>query len=225
VRPQQVKRPDALARAKSMLARNGGMVQAAAEGPSILFLNSQTRVPETELRKAADMITRTLRLAGRTETRAAPDPVAAAIRALADTNTAAVVVLADAPGYPALLLAPESRWALVNVDALAEGGVPDALIEERAAKELWRAFGYLMGAANSAFPQCVMKPVTSPTDLDALTAKAICPEPFAKILNHAQKLGMRTVRTTSYRKAVEEGWAPAPTNDFQRAIWNELKKK
>jgi hypothetical protein len=223
--PQQAKRPDALTRAKNMLARTGGMVQAAAEGPSILFLNSQTRVPETEIQKTVGMITRTLRLAGRTETRTASHPVTAALQALADTNTAAVVVLADAPGYPMLLLAPESRWALVNVDALAEGGVPDALIEERVTKQLWRAFGYLMGAANSAFPQCLMKPVVSPADLDALTVKAICPEPFAKILGHAQKIGMQPVRMTSYRKAVEEGWAPAPTNDFQRAIWNELKKK
>ena len=44
-----------------------------------------------------------------------------------------------------------------------------------------------------------------------------------KISVHARKLGMQMVRTTTYRKAAEEGWAPPPTNDVQKAIWNEAK--
>lgn len=33
----------------------------------------------------------------------------------------------------------------------------------------------------------------------------------------AQKLG--SVRRATYKQACREGWAPAPTNDYQRAIW------
>ena len=69
-----------------------------------------------------------------------------------------------------------------------------------------------------------MKPVLTPADLDALTGKGLSPEPFSKILAHAQKLGIKPARATTYRKAVEEGWAPPPTNDFQKAVWEELKK-
>jgi hypothetical protein len=89
---------------------------------------------------------------------------------------------------------------------------------------MWRAFGYVMGAANSNFEHCLLKPVFATADLDALTPKSLSPEPFAKIMTQAQKMGIKPARMTSYRKAVEEGWAPAPTNDFQRAIWQELKK-
>lgn len=32
--------------------------------------------------------------------------------------------------------------------------------------------------------------------------------------------GIEPVRRTTYKVAVEEGWAPPPTNDFQRAIWD-----
>jgi hypothetical protein len=28
---------------------------------------------------------------------------------------------------------------------------------------------------------------------------------------------------TTYRNAVMEGWAPAPTNDIQRAVWDAVK--
>ena len=51
------------------------------------------------------------------------------------------------------------------------------------------------------------------------------PEPFNKIMTHAQKLGMQPQRMTTYRKAVEEGWAPAPTNDLQRTVWEEVKNQ
>ena len=35
--------------------------------------------------------------------------------------------------------------------------------------------------------------------------------------------GMKPIRRTTYRNAVREGWAPPPTNDFQRAVWDEIK--
>ena len=35
--------------------------------------------------------------------------------------------------------------------------------------------------------------------------------------------GMQPFRRTTYRNAVREGWAPAPTNDAQRAIWDAVK--
>lgn len=81
-----------------------------------------------------------------------------------------------------------------------------------------------MGAANSTFEQCLLKPVFGPEDLDALKAQMLCLEPFNKIGSQALKLGMHPIRSTTYRKAVEEGWAPVPTNEFQRMIWQEQKK-
>jgi hypothetical protein len=40
----------------------------------------------------------------------------------------------------------------------------------------------------------------------------------------AQKMGVKPISVVTYRKAVEAGWAPAPTNDIQRAIYDEVKK-
>jgi hypothetical protein len=69
-----------------------------------------------------------------------------------------------------------------------------------------------------------MKPVFSPADLDGNECGTLSPEPLIRFMKQAQRLGMKPIRMASYRKAAEEGWAPQPTNDIQRAIWKELHK-
>lgn len=208
-----------------MLAKTGGIVQSKAEGPSILFLNTQSRIVSDALSAVtARMVVDFMGLNIVLKDKPSAAPLTEALAALADTNVAAVVVIGDSDGYPALLIAPESRWALVNVAALGGNAVSTELLAKRTQKELWRAFGYLMGAAHSNLEHCLLKPVLTLEDLDALTTNGLSPESFNKIMGLAQKMGMKPSRRTTYRKAVEEGWAPAPTNDFQKAIWEELKR-
>ena len=209
----------------NLLAKTGGIVTSPAEGPVILFLNTQKRVPAAVFDEPVSQIGKLLRLPTVQRDSPADDPVPAAIAALNDNNVAATVVLGDSDNYPTLLIAPENRWALVNVAALASTSVSAETLAIRTQKEVWRAFGYLMGAAHSNFEACLMQPVFSSADLDALKGKSLSPEPFNHIMATATKLGMKPQRMTTYRKAVEEGWAPAPTNDFQKVIWDELKKK
>jgi predicted Zn-dependent protease len=208
----------------NMLAKIGGMISAPAKGPALLYLNTQTRVPAEAVSEPAVHIGKVTRLPYAVRAQPAAEPVAEAVKAAADANVAAVVVIADTTSYPALLLAPESRWALVNVAALGGAGVSPEALADRTQKEIARAVGMLMGAAYSTQEACVLRPVRTPADLDALKAKTLSVEPLNKIMMCAQHLGMQPTRRTTYRKAVEEGWAPAPTNDVQRAIWQELKK-
>jgi hypothetical protein len=208
-----------------MLARTGGLIRSNAEGPSILLLNAQTRVAPVAIGEVSDQMEKNLLLPISLANKPSANPVADALNALADSHTAAVIVIGDEPGYPSLLVAPENRWALVNVAALEDAGVSTAILTERTRKEMWRAFGYLMGAAHSLSEHCLLKSVFSPSDLDALDVMGISPEPFNKFMEHAQRMGMKPIRLTTYRKAVEAGWAPAPTNDIQRTIWQEIKKR
>lgn len=39
----------------------------------------------------------------------------------------------------------------------------------------------------------------------------------------ATNLKLAKKRRTTYLQAVKEGWAPAPTNDIQRAVWDKVK--
>lgn len=209
----------------NFLAKTGGLIMSKAEGPAILFLNTQTRVSSATINEPVTQIEKILRLSTVYKDNHTDAPVTAALEALTDKMTAAVVVIGDSKGYPALLVAPESRWALINIAALDGADVSAETLAARTQKEIWRAFGYLMGAANSNFDMCLMKTVFSTDDLDALKSKCLSPEPFNKILAQAQKLGIKSSHMTTYRKAVEEGWAPAPTNEIQQAIWKGLKNK
>ena len=223
--PGQQPKPDAEQARANLMARTGGFLEREGEGPECLFLNMQKRVPKDALEDVPSQLTRILRAVVKLEGADAPkDPMAAVQKRLEGKNAAAAVVgVCDAPNLPPLLVAPESRWALVNVAALAADKPSAEVLAARVRKEQWRAFAHLMGAAESTFEHCLMKPVHSLADLDALTAPSVCPEPFGKILANAGRLGIRPVRTVPYRRACEEGWAPAPTNDIQRAVWDEVK--
>ncbi len=37
-------------------------------------------------------------------------------------------------------------------------------------------------------------------------------------------LGVKPAHERTYRQACKEGWAPPPTNDIQRAIWQKVHK-
>jgi hypothetical protein len=222
--PAQPATPAAL-RAK-MLARTGGMIIKPVAGPSLLFLDTRDSADgDSVIRDVAATLSRVMRLPIKVVAQKAADPLAEAAGRLADTNTAAIVVVANLPGQPSLLIAPESRWALLNAAALGGGDTPAALRDERLRKEIWRAFGYLMGAGLAPSGKGLMSSVCSLADLDALTATGISIENFGRVMTHAKALGVEPQRMTPYRKAVEEGWAPAPTNDVQKTIWNEVKGK
>ncbi len=208
------------------LVKSGGLVQTPSQGPGIKFLNAQSRVPREAIGESISSIQKLIRLSVQTEQATGKEDAATlAETALKNTAVAAVVVIVDKPGQPALLVAPESRWAVVNVGALATTGVSAETLELRAKKELLRAFSYVMGAANSGYEACVMKPVFKPEDLDAIKGETLAPDTLMKTSSQATKMGIKPARMTTYRKACEEGWAPMPTNSFQKAIWEEVKVK
>lgn len=206
----------------NMLAKTGGMIVQEGKGPAILFLNLQTEAKEDAVRETSELIEKLVRFKTRYEfAKALKNPVEQ-LAGKIGSDTAVVIAIVSDPNLPALLIAPESRWALVNATPLKKGVGTDQQ-QIRLQKEIWRAFAMVMGAANSNFETCLLKPVFDPADLDALKPKTICPEPFNKIFQTGQKLGIHPSRMTTYRRAVQEGWAQAPTNDFQKAVWNEVK--
>ena len=80
-----------------------------------------------------------------------------------------------------------------------------------------------MGAANSAYQPCVMRDIQSLSDLDEKPIAIISPEPLMRIDPTLRKLGLAKTRRATYKRACEEGWAPAPTNDWQKAVWQKVK--
>ena len=67
-----------------------------------------------------------------------------------------------------------------------------------------------------------MQTVMKSEDLDKLLTDGFTFDMASSINENLQALGMHPERKVPYIKAVKEGWAPAPTNDIQKAIWDKV---
>ena len=211
--------------AATAMARMGGILVREAGGPRVVILNAQKEVPESAVEAVATRVQMLMRFGVTVRTTDAKDPMTQVTRELAKgTNeVSAVVLLAKSGDQPSLLVAPDDRWATINVDALAKGA-KDGRLAERTQKELWRGIALAVGGAGSISGKCVLGPAVGLSGLDGL-GHAPGVDALPRVAGAARRLGMQPFVLTTYRKAVEEGWAPQPTNDVQRAIWQEIKGK
>jgi hypothetical protein len=223
-RPRRT-RMDASTRS-NILAKAGGFIQCPnTESANFIIVNAQKQLPAQVASDAVGRLQRFLLFPFEVrQGDANTPPRTLAAKTLGDKKAAAVIVLCEAKEEPALLVAPEARWAIVNVEALAAGASKE-VYAARVRKEIARAFGFIMGAAHSTLDGCVMKPVLKPEDLDKINVETVSPESLNKVMAQAKLLGIQPARMTTYRKAVEEGWAPMPTNAIQKAVWDEIKGK
>ena len=142
--------------------------------------------------------------------------------ALEKVGAKAAVFIVDRPDYPTVLIAPESGYGFINVAALAADDPGAALLSHRLRREVWRAFAMVAGSPNTEWQQCLLGSITSLKDLDLINSEAVSPEPAKKIARHLAKLGIPQNKRITYLQACREGWAPAPTNDVQKAIWDKV---
>lgn len=130
----------------------------------------------------------------------------------------AIIVVYDDPKESAsILVAPESRWGSINIAQLGT----DNLVE-RTQKEISRTIAFVCGGISSQYHPTLGSHVDSPSFLDKVDGYDLPVDILLSIRQFLPQLGVRPYRDVMYRKACREGWAPAPTNDVQKAIWNEI---
>lgn len=205
------------------LSRTGGWVDRPQTGRIIQIVNCQTRVGDDVIgrfvQSARCMLSMPFEIAhggdaGRCCANESDDKIGLKIVLANDTDCKLK-----------MFAAPDDRLVRVNVAALAADGASGEKLDTRVTKELWRGFVYGLGGGNNEFPGCLMVPVTTLQELDALRAKVPCPAPFNTMSSTARKIGISIVGKVTYRQACREGWAPAPTNDCQKVIWDEVNSK
>lgn len=135
-----------------------------------------------------------------------------------DGNSSIFIV--DDESLPPILVAPESRWALVNIAPIALEK-RSAFFEQRTKKELSRAFAYLCGATGSRYERSLTRGITSQTELDKNPDYELPMDVVQRFWDYMKPLGVIPAQRATYLKACQEGWAPAPTNDVQRTIWEQ----
>ena len=201
--------------------RTGGMLRRpeTAKGWCVI-INAQTCVKNEEIIAAAKSIDRQLHIQVKTTKGESVSPETA--RAELDKTGGQVgVIVVDVPSLPALLAAPEEAWALVNVSKLKDGS-DSATLATRTRREILRGFALAAGGIHAAQGDLLLQPVRKPSDIDKIkreeygvTLRKIFPLAFPYY-------GLTPWYETSYQKACQEGWAPAPTNEFQKAIWDKV---
>lgn len=209
-------------RTERMLQMTGGIIEKSVEGPSLYLLDARQEAKDAKVQEVAALVKQVLRFSVKADKGTSADIFKMVNAKLLDKDVAAIVAIVDQPDLANMLIAPENRWAIVNVSRLKREG--DALtVETRLRKEIWRAIGMMMGAGSSGNPQCPFSPVLKPQDLDSFTGFQLLPSTINAIMNYCKKIGLNQSKRTTYRKACEEGWAPMPTNHYQRTIWDEAK--
>ena len=215
---EQIKARDA-----RVMEKTGGFIVREAKGPLAVIVDARAKA-----RATVDEVARLYRLGTRLDCavekrpRGGAGPLAFAQSLMAEGSPLLVAAVVDGDdALPALSVFPEERIGIVNADRLAGGSDPSAR-EMRVAKELWRAIGFIGGIGFSAQENDVMQPYYTIAELDANRHPYIQPMNMAKMQRMWRRFGVQKAARIPYRTACLEGWAPPPTNDVQRTIWEKV---
>ncbi len=194
-------------RRERMLKNTGGIIRQEGEG-KIVVVNAQTRIADALIAERVENLH--LLLKYNFEVRKGTWTLGAG--KIADSTL--TVYLVDDATLPMSLIAVEAGWGVLNTQGLSLGN--------RFSRELSRVMTLVIGAGHSQFLASPMQAVRSPNDLDKLMTDGFTMDSMTSIQLNTKKLGLTRYKLTSYKRACEEGWAPAPTNEYQKAIWDKV---
>lgn len=206
---------------KGYKTNGGALVQPGSKKGSVVFLDQQKRISHSVVASVAEKLTNISRIQVRSVVSRKGENVIEATKA----NDAVLgIAVVDDPASPVMLVAPEERWATVNVTKLAVGRdgieIPVDVLASRVVKELMRAYAYLCGGVRSQFEGNLVN-VNSISQLDSVD-DGLPLDMVKRFEKYLSGVGVTPERIATYRSACKEGWAPQPTNDIQKAIWEKI---
>ena len=202
--------------------RTGGIVREPGSAKGVfVVLNVQKRVSADALGGMLKYMDETLHVRSKAVDAEAVD-IARMGELVVSAGGTVGVGLVDDPALPTILTAPESRWSVVNVAKIAENCADDATLASRVRKEILRSLAFMTGCAYMTMGDPLMRDVMKPGDLDGLRSECFGIEILNRFSESAALYGLKPWHVATYRTACEEGWAPAPTNDVQKVIWNRV---
>lgn len=198
------------------LERTGGYVRnTSGQKGRVLIANAQKAVPLDGLQKSVTKLAEQMKVAIDIEDVDGADAAKTA-SLLKDRKANAVIYILDTGKSP-LLVSPDECWASVSVPALGDANAPSRL-----EKETMRALTFLCGGTASGYPNPMTYPVTDVRQLDLIDAPDLPIDVIQRMQMYLEKLGVTPYKQATYRTACKQGWAPAPTNDVQKAIWDKV---
>ena len=223
VNPEEVA-AKAKAKAAQKAAEEGGILEKKGQSVGkIVFIDTQSAVDKSVVVGAVEKLDRYIL---RYDVNVTKESAAKPMELKAKTAATIAVILVYDDETPSLLVSPDERWAVVNFKKLDEGlkseEAKKKFFASRCSKQIQRGFAAACGCLNSSFPGNIAS-VTKLRDLD-LCADLLPVDTVSSLRTSLKALGMKPRRLVFYSTACEEGWAPAPTNAVQKAIWDEVHK-
>lgn len=206
--------------------RSGGLVAPKTNGKTFLLIDAR-EAKDGFLESFTEKMKKQFHLGVTAVTRESPKnadlfEVANACKTM---MSPAVIMIVDIDKKPVLSVYPENAVGIVNV---APFKVPDSTrYMERLTKEVWRCIalslgGFSMTAPNGKVVNSILSPVYSTKNLDELKISFLTPHQTAAIYEAMSQIGIQASRPVVYSLACRQGWAPAPTNAIQKAIWDKV---
>lgn len=198
---------DKAARIEAIMKKTGGFLVRKSDGV-LSFINAQTKISHEEVQKRVDKIQFVLKY---------PCELKKGSWKFGDTKpegSKIAIFIVDDASLPMSLVAVESGWGIINTSTLAN--------DTQFSKQLTRVFCLTAGGANSPVKTSPMQTVVKSSDLNQLLTDGFTFDMASSINENLQALGMYPMRKVTYVKACQEGWAPAPTNEYQKAIWDKV---
>jgi hypothetical protein len=110
---------------------------------------------------------------------------------------------------------------MVNIAPLSEGTTDPEILKKRTLRELQRTTKALMTSV--VVDGDTAQIITKGSDLDGIKGGIMTPQVIVEMLTGLPAWGITPDRTATYKRACKQGWAPTPTNEYQKAIWERVK--
>lgn len=204
-------------REQLLMEKVGGFVEFKSSG-SIVIVNAQKGYDLAGVKEAIDLNAKNLKID--IVCKDGTFDVAGAAGTVRSLGGNAGVFVIDDPAMPMSLTCHEAPWGMVNIAPLKSDA---AKLDKRVAKELNRVLAYMFGAGNSTQKTSVMRSVAKPEDLDKIVNTWLPFDTTMAVGNALGSYGMVRASRITYLMACQEGRAPAPTNEYQKVIWEKCK--
>ena len=203
---------------------DSGMLRTPQKGASILVWDARTNGNERLIRRflktndpirmgAPGLAVTTLRESF------SGDAFKAASKKFESPDVAMVVMLVNAGSEnPRLSVFPEDRIGLINADRFSS-----ILLDKLLLREIWRTIGFTGGTGYAPYRGCVMQPAFNDNEIAGLMGDVLQPMTLQPFRKFETRFNMKRSRMVPYELACEQGWAPAPTNAAQKAVWDRVR--
>lgn len=210
-------------RKQAAIARAGGLcAQPGSQKGCVRIVNAQSVLPLQEIEKVCGVIAKQDEY--KVEVRTEDLKKCPVEYAKVKSGAGVVIVVVNDEKSSSLMVSPDEHWAVVNIKSLDEGlktaEARDKFYASRVRKQIIRAFVLATTGNGSQYTKNFFY-AKKISDFD-LYNEFVPADSAGHCKVALAEMGVTPVRYANYRAACREGWAAAPTNDVQKAIWNEL---